>query len=86
MNIFRETEPTHIKTEDILRNAGDVAYEPLDLEVYKQNLEKRIARWQKQKWEMVKLLIHTNERMEVLEKLRNIEEQNLTLEAPATLQ
>ena len=68
MAIFRDTEPTRIKSQDAIQNGGDVAYEPMDLAVYQKNLENRIHKWQQQKWEMVKLLIHTNKRMELIEK------------------
>ena len=57
MSTFRETEPVRIQTQDIIQSGGDIAYEPLDIAIYKQNLEKRIARWQSQKENIVNKLI-----------------------------
>ena len=46
----------------------------------------KIRQIEKKKIEAVGLIIHTNERMKVLEKLRSLEVLGLTLDASATLQ
>lgn len=50
---YRQNEPLRMKANDIIRSGGDATDESIELEIYRRNLEMRIARWQKQKQEII---------------------------------
>ena len=66
--------------QEVLPDIGELA------QSIRIKITAKIWRIEKEKKEAVDLIIHTNQRMKVLEKLRSLEVLGLTLDASATLQ